>query len=718
MCSLKTHNNFIQNENNNIIYLNDDAYFLNTDDSFNIYQICLLNDLQLPRFCYHNKLQIAGNCRICLVEIEKAVKLVISCSVIAESKILIFTDTKLVKDSQEIIFEYLLINHPLDCPICDQGGECDLQDQTILFGTDRGRFYEPFKRAVENNNYGPLIKVILNRCIHCARCTRFLWDIAGSDSLIFVNRGQNMQISSYILKFINNELSGNIIDLCPVGASTSKPYAYVSRLWEISDLYYVDIMDNNHSNINIQFRGLTILRIIPRINEFLNEDWITDKIRFFYDSLIYQRLIRPFFFYNFKKLYVNWLNCFYFLKFYFINFLHFYFVKKKKFTLILTFIGDLLNMEEILNLKIFLTKFNFNLFKTTSVYKNIMLDFRFSYLLSEKFNKMNNTNIYILINFNPRFESPLLNLKLKKIIIDNFILIIGFISNFIYVYKHLGTNNFNFLKFFENLYFSNKFILNKYNYFFIFGHVFFSYFSHLLNYFKNFNLILTNLVMYSVIHNNSSDVGLLELNLIKNFSKYNFNSTIIYLYNFFYNINNDQLKLNMKRSKYSFDLYQGSQGDYFIKYSKLIFPTKLFIEKSSIFINNEGLLQNLQHFFFKYTFKTIKYDTNIFYMLMDLCKITYICNDFNVNQNLITSLNQISPIFLITETSYYLTIWGKNSNFYSYFINFKFINIVLNSLINNFYLTNSISRNSKVLSICSKFFTVYNDFKYIYLINF
>jgi len=157
-----------------LLYINDAPIHFDVDDSLNIYQLCLLNDLQLPRFCFHNKLSIAGNRRICLVEIEKITKLVISCATLAEIKSEIFTDTKVVKESQEAIFEYLLVNHPLDCPICDQGGECDLQDQVMIFGTDRGRFYESFKRSVENNNYGPLIKVILNRCIHCARCTRFL----------------------------------------------------------------------------------------------------------------------------------------------------------------------------------------------------------------------------------------------------------------------------------------------------------------------------------------------------------------------------------------------------------------------------------------------------------------------------------------------------------------------------------------------------------------
>lgn len=212
------------------IFINDYANYYNELDGFNLYQLCYIADWPLPRFCYHEKLSIAGNCRVCLVELEDTTKLILSCATLPKPDLSIYTDTSPVKDSQEAMFEYLLVNHPLDCPICDQGGECDLQDQSIAFGSDRGRFYEEFKRCVEDRNYGPLIKTVLNRCIHCSRCTRFLDEIAGSSSLIFVNRGIDMQISSYIEKFINTELSGNIIDLCPVGALTSKPYSFMSRL--------------------------------------------------------------------------------------------------------------------------------------------------------------------------------------------------------------------------------------------------------------------------------------------------------------------------------------------------------------------------------------------------------------------------------------------------------------------------------------------------------
>lgn len=208
----------------------DDDYFYFSNTDFNIYQACLASGIYLPRFCYHNKLKIAGNCRICLIEDAKAPKPLISCAVLINKDQLIFTKTSLVKQAQEGVMEYLLVNHPLDCPICDQGGECDLQDQSLVYGSDRGRFYEPFKRAVTNSNYGPLIKFVLNRCIHCARCTRFLSDYSSDNTITFINRGHNTQISSYIKKYIESEVSGNIIDLCPVGALTSKPFAFTARV--------------------------------------------------------------------------------------------------------------------------------------------------------------------------------------------------------------------------------------------------------------------------------------------------------------------------------------------------------------------------------------------------------------------------------------------------------------------------------------------------------
>jgi NADH-quinone oxidoreductase chain G len=257
-----------------------------------VLQACILNNYDIPRFCYHEKLSIAGNCRMCLIEEVKQFKPLAACSIIITNNMNLYTHTIKTKKSREAVLEFLLINHPLDCPICDQGGECDLQDQTLLFGSDRGRFYE-YKRAVENKECGPLIKTIMNRCIHCTRCVRFINELAGNNQLGITGRGYKMEIGFYIDNFLDSEVSGNIIDLCPVGALTSKPYAFKGRPWELKSFDFIDFFDSFHSNIKIEIRNEKIMRILPKINDFINEEWITDKIRFCYDGLRIQRLYYP-----------------------------------------------------------------------------------------------------------------------------------------------------------------------------------------------------------------------------------------------------------------------------------------------------------------------------------------------------------------------------------------------------------------------------------------
>ena len=257
-----------------------------------VLQACDSLGIDVPRFCFHERLLIAGNCRMCLVEIEKSPKPVASCALPVSEGMKVFTKTPLVKKAQEGVLEFLLLNHPLDCPICDQGGECDLQDQAMIFGSDSSRFYE-YKRGVEDKNCGPLIKTIMTRCIHCTRCVRFSTEIAGVPDLGTLGRGTHTQIGTYLEKTLSSELSGNIIDLCPVGALTSKPYAFKARSWELKSINSVDTMDSCGSNIVLSVKGSEVMRVLPRLNEDINEEWISDKTRFFYDGLKVQRLSVP-----------------------------------------------------------------------------------------------------------------------------------------------------------------------------------------------------------------------------------------------------------------------------------------------------------------------------------------------------------------------------------------------------------------------------------------
>src|SRR5690348_12720779 len=258
-----------------------------------VLQACELAGKEIPRFCYHERLSVAGNCRMCLVEQEKAPKPIASCAMPVAEGMVIKTDTPMVHKARKGVMEMLLINHPLDCPICDQGGECDLQDQALFYGFDRTRYLEQ-KRAVKDKDFGPLVETHMTRCIHCTRCIRFASEVAGADELGAIGRGEDMEITTYLGAIIGSELSGNVIDLCPVGALTSKPYAFVARPWELSKTESIDTMDALGAAIRIDARGPEVLRVLPRLNEDINEEWLSDKSRFSCDGLKRQRLDRPY----------------------------------------------------------------------------------------------------------------------------------------------------------------------------------------------------------------------------------------------------------------------------------------------------------------------------------------------------------------------------------------------------------------------------------------
>ena len=254
-----------------------------------VLQACEAAGKEIPRFCYHERLSIAGNCRMCLVEVKPGPpKPQASCALPAADNQEVFTTTPMVKHAREGIMEFLLINHPLDCPICDQGGECDLQDQAMAYGRGHSRFEEN-KRAVTEKYMGPIVKTIMTRCIQCTRCIRFAEEVAGVEEIGAIYRGENMQITSYLEEAVTSELSGNVVDLCPVGALTSKPYAFEARPWELRKTESVDVFDALGANIRVDTRGGQVMRVLPRLNDDVNEEWISDKTRHAIDGLRHQR---------------------------------------------------------------------------------------------------------------------------------------------------------------------------------------------------------------------------------------------------------------------------------------------------------------------------------------------------------------------------------------------------------------------------------------------
>ena len=373
---------------------------LQVDKNLTVMQACEIAGEEIPRFCYHDKLSIAGNCRMCLVEIEKAPKLASSCTMPLMDGMSIITNSAKVQAGRKGVMEFLLINHPLDCPICDQGGECDLQDQAMYYGFDKSRYSEN-KRAVENKNMGPLVNTIMTRCIHCTRCVRFATEVAGVPEIGMLGRGENAEITTYLEQSITSELSGNVIDLCPVGALTSKPYQFKARPWELKRTDSIDIFDSVGSNIRIDSRAQEILRVTPRVNESINEEWITDKVRFNYDGYYQQRIDKPYIKKSSKLEPSSWADAIKILK------------SKLKNSNPLALIGEQTDLETGFAIKKFMSHFGKDNTECRTDNQSILpnLDsFRFNTPIAD----IEDADLVILCGTNPKIESPIINHKIFK----------------------------------------------------------------------------------------------------------------------------------------------------------------------------------------------------------------------------------------------------------------------------------------------------------------
>ncbi|MDB9784606.1 NADH-quinone oxidoreductase subunit NuoG, partial [Pelagibacteraceae bacterium] len=362
-----------------------------------VLQACEIAEVEIPRFCYHEKLSIAGNCRMCLVEMEKSVKPIASCAMPAADGMNIKTNTDFVKKARQGIMEFLLANHPLDCPVCDQGGECDLQDQSLFYGVDKSRFIEN-KRSVKDKYMGPLIKTQMTRCIHCTRCVRFATEVAGVPEIGAIGRGENMEITTYLEKSMESELSANVIDLCPVGALTSKPYAFEARPWELKKTESIDVMDGVGSNIRVDTYGWEVKRILPRLNNEINEEWISDKTRYSCDGILKQRLDIPYIKKNGKLVKSNWDEVVELIS---------EKINKVDKNKIAGHIGDMVSLESILAFKSFLKKIkcvNFD-FREKIFFVNPKE--KINYLFNSSIKNIENSDLILLVGCNPRHEATM-----------------------------------------------------------------------------------------------------------------------------------------------------------------------------------------------------------------------------------------------------------------------------------------------------------------------
>ncbi|XP_068447095.1 NADH-ubiquinone oxidoreductase 75 kDa subunit, mitochondrial-like [Clinocottus analis] len=398
-----------------------------------VLQACEKAGMQIPRFCYHERLSVAGNCRMCLVEIEKVPKPVAACAMPVMKGWNILTNSEKTRKAREGVMEFLLANHPLDCPICDQGGECDLQDQSMQFGSDRSRFTEG-KRAVEDKNIGPLIKTIMTRCIQCTRCVRFASEIAGVEDLGTTGRGNNLQIGTYVEKMFMSELSGNVIDVCPVGALTSKPYAFTARPWETRKTESIDVMDAVGSNILVSTRGGEVMRVMPRLNEDVNEEWISDKTRFAYDGLKRQRLTQPMVKNDSGQLTpTTWEDALSRVA---------GALQSVQGSEVAVIAGGLADAEALVSLKDLLNRLDSENLCTEEVFpmSGAGTDLRSNYLLNSRIAGIEDCDLLLLVGTNPRYEAPLFNARIRKSWLHNELRVamVGHNVDLSFSYDHLG----------------------------------------------------------------------------------------------------------------------------------------------------------------------------------------------------------------------------------------------------------------------------------------
>lgn len=558
--------------------------------------------VEIPRFCYHERLSVAGNCRMCLVEVEKSVKPVASCAMPVMNGMKVHTQSEKARKAREGVMEFLLQNHPLDCPICDQGGECDLQDQAMTFGSDRSRLqiYKDNKRAVEDKNVGPLIKTIMTRCIHCTRCVRFMNEIAGVDELGTYGRGNEMQIGTYLANtLLKTELSGNIVDLCPVGALTAKPYAFVARPWELRRFDSVDVFDAVGSNISICQRANDLLRILPRPNDDVNEEWLADKSRHAaVDGLKTQRItspmVRPTRRDNLQP--SNWQDALVSLAEYMTR-------CQRNPANIEAIFGPMVDLETMVAVKDLLNSMNCdNLYvhydsqiDPSMIPTQADLDFRQNYLFNTTIAglEFDDIDYLLIVGSNPRFEAPLVNARIRKAWrnhnLDRIAVIGPKDMDLLYGYEHLGDSVDVIQKIFDGKHPAAKALQSAKNPAIIMGQsvkgdakkstpgALYRLTRSLADKYKAQFNVLTG----SASHNAAFDLG------FKPTTERQLADSSDVSITWLFGVDDKALPL----SKNGYVVYQGHTGDIGAEIADLVLPGFAYTEKQGTFVNMEGRVQ-------------------------------------------------------------------------------------------------------------------------------
>ncbi len=652
---------------------------IEVEEGLTVLQACEKAGAEIPRFCYHEKLSIAGNCRMCLVEIEKSPKPVASCAMPISEGMNIKTNTEKVEKARKGVMEFLLANHPLDCPVCDQGGECDLQDQSMFYGIDKSRYKEN-KREVEDKYMGPLIKTQMTRCIHCTRCIRFATEVAGVPELGAIGRGEDMQITTYLEKSMESELSANVIDLCPVGALTSKPYVFEARPWELKKTETIDVMDGVGSSIRVDTYGWEVKRVLPRINEDINEEWISDKTRYACDGIKNQRIDIPYLKNKegFEK--ISWEEA---------NKIIVKKINETSSDKIAGFTGDLTNMETLYVAKEFFNKTIKSKYldsRTTNTYVNTTN--KENYIFNSTINGIEDSDLIILIGTNPRYEATILNLRIRKSYLKNSLEVysIGDVGDLTYPYEIFPNDTKVIKDIIEGNHSLSTKIENSKKPIIIIGQSVLNLksgkyvFEEIKKYLTSVNKITDEWNSLNVLSKDASTVGSNDLNIISSTDSQNLTltKTLKNEFEVLFLIGQDNLKFKKKNE---FVIYIGSHGDSGAEFADIILPGSTYTEQDGHFANLEGKIQKAYKA--SYPPGDAKEDWEIINNLSELLKRKKL---FKNKDELIDSMFN------------YLNLKSENDKSESTSADFADEKIIVDN--SDYYFSNVIARASKTMADC------------------
>ncbi|MDM9629410.1 NADH-quinone oxidoreductase subunit NuoG [Rhizobium sp. S152] len=573
-----------------------DGNEIEVPDHYTLIQACEEAGAEVPRFCFHERLSVAGNCRMCLVEVKGGPpKPQASCAMgvrdirggpngeLPE----VFTNTPMVKKAREGVMEFLLINHPLDCPICDQGGECDLQDQAMAFGIAGSRYQED-KRAVEDKYIGPLVKTVMNRCIHCTRCVRFTTEVAGIAELGLIGRGEDAEITTYLEQAMTSELQGNVVDLCPVGALTSKPFAFTARPWELNKTETIDVMDALGSAIRVDTRGREVMRVMPRVNEQINEEWISDKTRFIWDGLKTQRLDKPYVRKDGRLLPASWAEAFGAIK---------GAVSATSGDKIGAIAGDLASVEEMYALSELVKSLGSENLDCRQ--DGTALDpslGRASYIFNPMIEGIEQADALLIIGANPRFEAAVLNARIRKRWRrGNFpIGVIGEAGELRYDYEYLGSGPDSLKDLVEGNHSFAKVLTDAKKPLIIIGQGALSradgagVLATAAKLAGNVGAVVEGWNGFGVLHTAAARVGGLDLGFVPGAKGVNAAEMLASM-DVLFLLGADEMNFDAKKAK--FTVYIGSHGDQGAQNADVILPAAAYTEKSGTWVNTEGRVQ-------------------------------------------------------------------------------------------------------------------------------